>query len=82
MADHPTIDDPLGGGTDGRPRCWWCGDDPAYVSYHRTGLHGSEGDNLGHVIGAVFVDQVLDNLATAFDTEIQVDIRHGYTVGV
>lgn len=21
-------------GADGRPRCWWCGDDPEYVRYH------------------------------------------------
>ena len=21
-------------GPDGVPRCWWCGDDPAYVGYH------------------------------------------------
>jgi DNA-3-methyladenine glycosylase I len=21
-------------GADGRPRCWWCGDDPVYVAYH------------------------------------------------
>lgn len=21
-------------GEDGRPRCWWCGDDPLYVAYH------------------------------------------------
>ncbi len=21
---------------DGRSRCWWCGDDPAYVAYHDT----------------------------------------------
>lgn len=21
-------------GADGRPRCWWCGDDPTYVDYH------------------------------------------------
>lgn len=23
-------------GTDGRTRCWWCGDDPGYVAYHDT----------------------------------------------
>jgi DNA-3-methyladenine glycosylase I len=23
-------------GTDGVARCWWCGDDPLYVSYHDT----------------------------------------------
>jgi DNA-3-methyladenine glycosylase I len=22
---------------DGRPRCWWCGDDPLYVRYHDDG---------------------------------------------
>ncbi|MDZ7675805.1 MAG: DNA-3-methyladenine glycosylase I [Acidimicrobiales bacterium] len=21
-------------GADGLTRCWWCGDDPLYVSYH------------------------------------------------
>jgi DNA-3-methyladenine glycosylase I len=23
-------------GSDGAPRCWWCGDDPEYVRYHDT----------------------------------------------
>lgn len=23
-------------GTDGKKRCWWCGDDPLYVNYHDT----------------------------------------------
>ncbi|MGH1404656.1 MAG: DNA-3-methyladenine glycosylase I [Alphaproteobacteria bacterium] len=23
-------------GQDGKKRCWWCGDDPLYVSYHDT----------------------------------------------
>lgn len=23
-------------GADGKPRCWWCGDDPLYVEYHDT----------------------------------------------
>lgn len=23
-------------GTDGKPRCWWCGEDPQYVLYHDT----------------------------------------------
>lgn len=31
-----TVDDPswLRTGDDGAPRCWWCGDDPIYVTYH------------------------------------------------
>lgn len=28
------MDDGLTRGEDGRARCWWCGDDPAYVAYH------------------------------------------------
>ena len=23
-------------GTDGKQRCWWCGDDPLYIHYHDT----------------------------------------------
>lgn len=23
-------------GADGKPRCWWCGDDPLYMEYHDT----------------------------------------------
>ncbi|MFA9445389.1 DNA-3-methyladenine glycosylase I [Egicoccus sp. AB-alg6-2] len=30
------VDEGLGGGDDGRPRCWWCGDEPIYVAYHDT----------------------------------------------
>ena len=26
--------DGLISGADGRKRCWWCGDDPAYIAYH------------------------------------------------
>ena len=28
------MQEPLIEGTDGVVRCWWCGDDPLYVSYH------------------------------------------------
>ncbi|HSK24888.1 MAG TPA: DNA-3-methyladenine glycosylase I [Egicoccus sp.] len=30
------MDDAVITGDDGRARCWWCGDDPAYVAYHDT----------------------------------------------
>lgn len=30
------IAEPLRTGADGLARCWWCGDDPLYVSYHDT----------------------------------------------
>jgi len=29
-----TPDEGIGIGADGRPRCWWPGDDPLYVAYH------------------------------------------------
>ena len=30
------VQDGLTSHTDGRVRCWWCGDDPGYVGYHDT----------------------------------------------
>ena len=41
------------------------------------GGHGAEGDDLGHVVGAVLVLDVLNDLLPPADAEVDVDVRHG-----
>ena len=55
---------------------------PAHVPDGRSGGHGTEGDDLGHVVGAVLSGNVVDDLLTAADAEVDVDIRHGDALGV
>ena len=50
---------------------------PAHVPDAAPGGHGAEGDDLGHVVGAVLVLDVLDDLAPAADAEVHVDVGHG-----
>ena len=52
------------------------GEDPAHVPHHRPGLHLSEGDDLGHILFAVFLAHILDDPLPAVVAEVHVDIRH------
>ena len=51
--------------------------DTAHIADRRAGGHGAEGDDLGDVVLAVEAVDVVDDLAAAVDTEVDVDIRHG-----
>ena len=46
------------------------------------GGHGAEGDDLGNVVAAVFLRDVVDDLAAAVHAEIDIDIRHGDAFGI
>ena len=48
----------------------------------RLGFQGSEGRDLRHPVGAVFVFDVLDHLRPAADAEIDIDIRHRLAFGI
>ena len=48
----------------------------------RLGGHGAVSDDLGHLIGAIFVDHVVDDLATTFVVKVDVDVRQAHAVGV
>ena len=44
--------------------------------------HGAEGDDLGDIVAAVFLRDVVDDLAAAVHAEIDVDVRHGNALGI
>ena len=50
---------------------------PAHVPDGVAGGHGAEGDDLGHVVGAVLALDVLNDLLPAADAEIHIDVGHG-----
>ncbi|KAF5032540.1 hypothetical protein DSECCO2_616180 [anaerobic digester metagenome] len=55
---------------------------PANVSDGEPRLHGTESDDLGHMVVTVPLRQILKNLAPAFDTKVGINIRHGNTGGI
>ena len=52
------------------------------VTHDGLGLHGTERDDLGDVFAAVFLCDVLDDLAAATFTEVDVDIGERHTLRV
>ena len=48
---------------------------PAHVPDHLAGLHAAEGGDVGHVLPAVGLGDVVDDLAPALVAEVHVDIR-------
>jgi hypothetical protein len=42
----------------------------------------AEGDDLGHLLAAVFLRDVLDDLAAAVRAEVDVDVGHADALGV
>ena len=49
----------------------------AYIADGAARSHRAEGDNLRHMVRAVFFGDVLDDLGAAHITEINIDIGHG-----
>ena len=56
--------------------------DPAHIPNHPTGGHSAEGDNLGHMVGAVPPGDVVDDLLAALLAEVDVKVRHGHPLRV
>ncbi len=52
------------------------------ITHHPFGHHGTKGDDLGDVGLAVFLPHVVDDLFTAIDTEVDVDIGHRHSLWV
>ena len=50
---------------------------PTHVAHCRPRFHRPEGDDLRHVIGAVFLRNVFDDLIAADIHEVDVNVRHG-----
>ena len=55
---------------------------PAHVPDHLAGLHAAEGGDLGHVLPAVGLGDVVDDLAPALVTEVHVDIRRAHPLRI
>ncbi|MNB96692.1 hypothetical protein D3C75_439010 [compost metagenome] len=55
---------------------------PADIADRRPRSHRSEGDNLGHMLLAVFLHDIGDNLIAALIAEVDVNIRHRYPLGI
>ena len=49
---------------------------PPHVPDSPPGRHSTKGNDLGHMVGAVFLAHVVDDLLTAAGAEINVDIGH------
>ena len=55
---------------------------PAHVADHLAGLHAAEGGDLGHVLPAVGLGDVIDDFAPALVTEVHVDIRRAHPLRI
>src|SRR5699024_125038 len=55
---------------------------PAHVPDGGPGGHSAEGDDLGHVVGAVLPVDIVDDLLPPADAEVDVDIGHGHPLRV
>ena len=54
----------------------------AHVAHHRFGRHRAEGDDLRDGIAAILARDVVDHMVTSVHAEIDIEIRHGHTLGV
>ena len=48
----------------------------SHIAHRTSGGHGTKGNNLGHMICAIFPDNIINDFLSSFITEIAVDIRH------
>ena len=54
----------------------------AHIPHGAPCQHGTEGDDLGDVVGAVFAHDIVDDLRAALVAEIHVKVRHRNTLGI
>ena len=55
---------------------------PAHVPDGAPGRHGAEGDDLGHMVGAVLPHHIVDDLLPPFVAEVHVKVGHADPFGV
>ena len=55
---------------------------PAHVTDGGAGGHGPEGDDLSHMVVAVFLVHIVDDLLPALVAEVHVEIGHAHPFGV
>ena len=51
---------------------------PGYVTDHRLGRHGAEGDDLGDGVAAISAGHVVDHPVAPFHAEVHIKVGHGY----
>ena len=54
----------------------------AYIFNRRLGRHGAEGDNLRDIFPPIRPGHIVDDLAAAIHTEVNVNVRHGNAFGI
>ena len=55
---------------------------PAHISNSSLGLHRAKGDNLGHVVLPILPGNIVNDLLSPANTEVNVNIRHGHPLWV
>ena len=55
---------------------------PADITDHSSCRHRTKGDDLRHMISAVFAGYIIDDLLPSLIAKIHVDIGHGHTLRV
>ena len=55
---------------------------PCRIADGGLGRHGAVRDDLGHLVGAVLVDDVIDDLAPTLVVEVDVDVGQAHAVRV
>ena len=55
---------------------------PAHVPDGGTGSHGAEGDDLGHMVIAVFAADIVNHFLAAGIAEVHINIGHRHPLGV
>ncbi len=52
------------------------------IANGRFGCHGTISDDLGHLIAAIFFDNIIHNTRSTFIVKIDIDIWHADTIWI
>ena len=51
---------------------------PAHITHRGLGLHGTKGNDLGHIIAPIFFSDIINDLAPPLVAKININIRHAF----
>ena len=54
----------------------------AHITRDHAGLQFAEGDDLRHALAAITLLHIVDHFVATVLTEVDVEVRHGHTVGI
>ena len=54
----------------------------ADIAHHGLGGQGAVGDDLRYALAAILVGDVFDDPVAALHAEVDVEVRHGYALGI